>query len=977
MVEDRTFDALVFDWDGTAVPDRAADAAGVRRRIEALCAAGVHVFVVSGTHVGNVEGQLHARPSGPGELHYCLNRGSEVFRVGPTGPEVVHRRIATPEEDRALDFAASLTVERLHASGVEARIVSQRLNRRKIDVIPEPAWDDPPKARIDELLEAVLARLAVAGIADLGEVLAIAAEAARTAGLSDPRITSDVKHVEIGLTDKSDSARWAASWLACRGVTGRLVLVAGDEFGNVGEVQGSDSFILVPDLQRAAVVSVGVEPRGTPDMVEHLGGGPARFLELLDEQLARRAQRRVPEVDDDPDWTIRLPAEPALARVGEALAALGTGLAGTRASREEDGAGTVPLFVVSGVYTGGSSPQLVHGPSWTLVSPVGKGLLPDERTLDMRTAVLARRSLDGSLRSLRFAPLTEPHALAFRVEAQGAELAADLDEPAGDLKFERERAGDVDLVRTSDPDGGGVALAFHDHWRRSGSDGGVERLAAWDASEHGAPPWDEAIARLTRVRKLGFDRTLADHRAAWAERWANAEVTIEGNATDQLSARFAVFHLLSAVADTGEAAVGARGLTGDSYGGHVFWDADVFVLPVLAAINPPAARAMLEYRIRRLSAARAEAAARGLTGARFPWESAADGRDVTPRKVRTGWRKVVAIRTGEHEEHIVADIAWAANQYAAWTGDRSFLTGEGRDLLVDTARYWADRVRTDPDGAGHLFGVMGPDEYHEVVDDNAYTNLMARWNLRRGAELLVETGGDIAEARRWREIADALVDGWDPDRQMYEQFAGYWALEPLLMRDVAEPPATVDLLIGAERVASSQLIKQADVLMAHHLLPDDVMPGSLARCLDFYEPRCAHGSSLSPAIHASLLARAGRPDDALELFRLAARLDLDDVTGTTAGGVHLAAMGGVWQALAFGFLGLAAKDDALRIDPSLPEAWDALALRFRFGAASVRVRADHAGTSLLCDRPVDVVIGDSPTIRCEPPGRTFRTEGDM
>jgi trehalose/maltose hydrolase-like predicted phosphorylase len=348
---------------------------------------------------------------------------------------------------------------------------------------------------------------------------------------------------------------------------------------------------------------------------------------------------------------------------------------------------------------------------------------------------------------------------------------------------------------------------------------------------------------------------------------------------------------------------------------------------------------------------------------------------VTPRKVRTGWRKVVAIRTGEHEEHIVADVAWAANQYAAWTGDRSFLTGDGRALMVETARYWAARVRNDGNGAGHLFGVMGPDEYHEVVDDNAYTNLMARWNLRRGAELLVETGGDIAEARQWREIADTLVDGWDPDRQMYEQFAGYWALEPLLMRDVAEPPAVADMLIGAARVAKSQLIKQADVLMAHHLLPGDVMPGSLTPCLSFYEPRCAHGSSLSPAIHASLLARAGRPDDALALFRLAARLDLDDVTGTTAGGVHLAAMGGVWQALAYGFLGLAAKGGALRIDPCLPKAWDALALRFRFGAASVRVRADRAGISVLCDEPLDVVIGDGQTTRCEPPGRTFMIEG--
>ena len=144
------------------------------------------------------------------------------------------------------------------------------------------------------------------------------------------------------------------------------------------------------------------------------------------------------------------------------------------------------------------------------------------------------------------------------------------------------------------------------------------------------------------------------------------------------------------------------------------------------------------------------------------------------------------------------------------------------------------------------------------------------------------------------------------------------------MSEVAPPPVAVDLLLGAERVARSQLIKQSDVLMLHHLVPEEVEPGSLASCLAFYEPRTAHGSSLSPAISASLLARAGEPERALELFRVAARLDLDDLTGTTASGLHLATMGGLWQALAYGFLGLRPASDALGIDPCLPAKWPAL-----------------------------------------------------
>ncbi len=153
-------------------------------------------------------------------------------------------------------------------------------------------------------------------------------------------------------------------------------------------------------------------------------------------------------------------------------------------------------------------------------------------------------------------------------------------------------------------------------------------------------------------------------------------------------------------------------------------------------------------------------------------------------------------------------------------------TAAGRDLLVETARYWAGRVRLDPEGRGHLYGVMGPDEYHEVVDDNAYTNVMARWNLRTGAAILARSGGD-AEVAAWRELADSLVDGWSPETGIYEQFAGYFDLEPLLMSEVAPPPVAVDLLLGPTRVAGSQLLKQADVLMLHHLVPEETVAGSL------------------------------------------------------------------------------------------------------------------------------------------------------
>ncbi|MCZ7536812.1 MAG: hypothetical protein M5T61_13535 [Acidimicrobiia bacterium] len=444
---------------------------------------------------------------------------------------------------------------------------------------------------------------------------------------------------------------------------------------------------------------------------------------------------------------------------------------------------------------------------------------------------------------------------------------------------------------------------------------------------------------------------LAEHRRAWAARWESADIAIEGDEDLQLATRLALFHLMGSAADHGEAAVGARGLTGHAYRGHVFWDADTFVLPFLAATHPGAARAMLEYRVRRLATARDAARAAGVAGARFPWESADGGDDVTPRSGRDRAGQVVPIRTGEDELHITAQVAWAAALYIDWTGDEEFAAGPGCELLAETARFWASRIRRDTTGAGHLYGVIGPDEYHEPVDDSAFTNVMARWNLRRAAEVSQTCAGVSGDERRhWLDLAESLVDGYDGRTGIYEQFAGFYGLEPLIIAEVApRRPITADLLLGRERVRGSQVVKQADVLMLHHLVPDEVAPDSLVPNLEYYEPRTAHGSSLSPGVHASLFARAGMTDGAVAALRLAARIDLDDLTATGAGGVHLAAMGSVWQALVFGFAGLRARDDRLVVDPRLPTAWSALDVRVRYRGTAIRVRVEPGSVRLTAD----------------------------
>ena len=288
----------------------------------------------------------------------------------------------------------------------------------------------------------------------------------------------------------------------------------------------------------------------------------------------------------------------------------------------------------------------------------------------------------------------------------------------------------------------------------------LERVATYVSGPEAMPDTEEALRRLDGALDAGFEGLLAFHRRRWAERWDCADIRIEGDDELQRLVRFALFHLMASAPESGEAVVGARGLTGPAYRGHVFWDADVFVLPFLAATNAPAARAMLEYRIRRLGAARQSAAEHGRAGARFPWESAGSGSDVTPSHAYDHFGRVVPIRTGELEEHIVADVAWAAAMLHR-LDRRPGLRARARPgaprrdgAILGVARP----VR--PGRAAHIYGVIGPDEYHEPVDDNAFTNVMARWNLRRAAATAEGVVPD-EERRRWTELAAALVDGFD------------------------------------------------------------------------------------------------------------------------------------------------------------------------------------------------------------------------
>jgi trehalose/maltose hydrolase-like predicted phosphorylase len=264
-------------------------------------------------------------------------------------------------------------------------------------------------------------------------------------------------------------------------------------------------------------------------------------------------------------------------------------------------------------------------------------------------------------------------------------------------------------------------------------------------------PVPPASAALARNRALGWRAVLAAHESAWDARWSASDIRIEGDDESQQALRFAVYHLTTAANPEDErVSIGARGLTGDAYLGHVFWDTETYLLPFYTTVWPQAARALLMYRFHTLPGARAKAAHFGFKGALYAWESADTGAETTPERVVVDDGTTVDILTGKMELHISADIAYAVWQYWHATGDDDFFLSAGAEILLDTARFWASRAVAEADGRRHIRHVIGPDEYHEDVDDSAFTNVMARWNIARALEAM-----DLLRTR-WPEHASVL-----------------------------------------------------------------------------------------------------------------------------------------------------------------------------------------------------------------------------
>ncbi len=567
----------------------------------------------------------------------------------------------------------------------------------------------------------------------------------------------------------------------------------------------------------------------------------------------------------------------------------------------------------------------------------------DERSADPRAAAALRAPLICEYHAQHGLEV----AMGHRTRASGLRMATGLDHlvdsPAGTL-----------IESESEPDLGRVTFSTE---LAPGEKLRVVKLLAYGWSSVRSMPAlrDQVDAGLAAAKRVGWEGLLAGQRKYLDDVWDRADVEVEGDPQLQQAVRFALFQVVQAGARAEQRAIPAKGLTGRGYDGHSFWDTETYTLPVLTYTAPHAARDALSWRHSTLDLAKARARELRLAGAAFPW------RTIRGEECSGYWP------AGTASFHINADIADAARRYIAATEDIEFERGPGLELLVETARLWLALGHHDAEGAFRIDGVTGPDEYTAIVDNNVFTNLMAARNLRVAAEIVsrhpdraAELGVDNSETRSWLRAADAIVVPFDEELGVTAQSEGFTRYRPWDFE--ATRPDEYPLLLNYPYylLYSSQVIKQADLVMALYLCGDRFDPDQKRRDFEYYEAITVRDSSLSASIQAIIAAEVGHLHLAYDYFRETSLVDLHDLAGNTADGLHLASMAGAWLVAVAGFGGMRDYGETLRFAPRLPEPLTHLSFRMMFRGRCIRVdvNSNHASYTLQSGEPIDVLHYD-------------------
>jgi beta-phosphoglucomutase len=713
------------------------------------------------------------------------------------------------------------------------------------------------------------------------------------------------------------------------------------------------------------------------------------------------------------DWALIEPEfDPAKLRARETVFTIGNGYLGTRGSFEEGYPHALPATLVHGVYDDmpGVYTELANCPDWLSLTIVVNGerfrldrgeILHYERHLDLKHGILSRsvrwRSPIGNTIDFqfdRFASLADREVLGLRcqitpIDCDGTiEIQSSLNAYPNNQGFDhweqmdrgkieqgiwlqlRTRTSKIELGMAAKMTAIGTdALSQVTNPLDSptlainltasvGQTVGVEKVVTLFTSQDAEQPVQAAQAQLASLPSYAI--LLAAHRQAWHQVWQQSDVEIEGDIQAQLAVRYNLFQLLISASphitddcsDNSRVSVPAKTLSGLGYRGHVFWDTEIFILPFFTLTQPDIARSLLTYRYKTLDGARRKAANSGYQGAMFAWESAATGDEMTPRWsiLDDPYAEAVRLWSRDREIHISSDIAYAVWQYWQATGDDLWMRDYGAEIILDTARFWMSRVDWNAKHERYeICGVMGADEYHEQVDNNAYTNRLVQWHLEKAIAVYAwlqqhfpgrmrELDGSLhptpARGLRIEATTTQMYIPKDTKTGLIEQFEGFFRLKDIDLNNYEPRTRSIQAVLGMDETNQTQVLKQPDVLMLLYLLRDtpECSPEILQTNWDYYARRTdsTYGSSLCPSIHAILASRLGKSVDAYQDFMQAALVDLEDSRDNTADGIHAASAGGVWQAVVFGFAGIQLTESGPVATPHLPPTWTRLKFKLNW-----------------------------------------------
>ncbi len=463
---------------------------------------------------------------------------------------------------------------------------------------------------------------------------------------------------------------------------------------------------------------------------------------------------------------------------------------------------------------------------------------------------------------------------------------------------------------------------------------------------------ETAINVLNEENKKGFDELLSESENIWKEKWENSDVQIKGDEEAQKALRFNIYELLITAYEKDErVSIGAKTLSGQGYKGHVFWDTEIFILPFYIYTQPETAKALTKYRYHTLEKAKENAKNHNCIGSQYPWESTDTGEEVTPRWSADVWE---GYYTGDEEIHVTSAVYYGVITYYSSTGDIDFMFNNGLEILFNCSRFWVSRLEHNKEKDRYeISEVIGPDEFHEHINNSVYTNRMAKWCIDQSMKLydqFKETHKDqldevcnklnltADEVASWKNYSDKIYILFDSSSKLIEQFEGYFNLKDVPITEFTEYgvpiwPEGVDDFNSRE----TQLIKQADVILLLYIIPDEFDAETKKVNYEYYEKRTMHKSSLSANTYSIMGIEVGNTDKALQYFMTSARVDLFNNQRNTHWGIHAASTGGTWQSAVFGFGGFRVKDGKMTFKPWLPPKWESISYKLQWKGDTVFV----------------------------------------